>query len=92
MFDIDTCTSTPSPSPSHLALKMNKTEGFSRGIDHYRKYHNIPLIMPFVCHPKILHTSIVYGLRETENNAYAKFWGDEQRALCYGIFCSGQLY
>ena len=21
--------------------------------------------------------------RETENNAYAKFWGDKQRALCY---------
>ena len=29
--------------------------------------------------------------RETENNAYAKFWGDKQRALWYGIFCSGQL-
>ena len=23
------------------------------------------------------------GLRETENNAYAKFWGDKQRALWY---------
>ena len=21
--------------------------------------------------------------RETENNAYAKFWGDKQRTLCY---------
>ena len=30
--------------------------------------------------------------RETENNAYAKFWGDKQTALCrYGIFWSGQL-
>ena len=40
--------------------------------------------------------------RETENNAYAKFWGDKQRALwyagahlmgswvCYGIFWCGQ--
>ena len=74
----------PLPFPSHLALKMNKTEGLSRGIDHYRKYQHT--IMLFVCHPKILHASIVYGLRDTENtyiNAYAKFWGDEQRALCY---------
>ena len=23
------------------------------------------------------------GTRETENNAYAKFWGDKQRALWY---------
>ena len=23
--------------------------------------------------------------RETENNAYAKFWGDKQRALWYGM-------
>ena len=42
--------------------------------------------MLFVCHPPI-----------TENNAYAKFWADKQRALwyvmvCYGIFCSGQLW
>ena len=31
---------------------------------------------------------------ETENYAYAKFWGDKQRALWYvtGIFCSGQLW
>ena len=26
--------------------------------------------------------------RETENNAYAKFWGDKQRALWYVIFFS----
>ena len=31
--------------------------------------------------------------QKTENNAYAKFWGDKQRAfmVCYGIFCSGQF-
>ena len=23
------------------------------------------------------------ALRETENNAYAKFWSDQQRVLCY---------
>ena len=27
--------------------------------------------------------------RETENNAYAKFWGDKQRALWYGMVFSG---
>ena len=27
--------------------------------------------------------------RETENNAYAKFWGDRQRALWYVIVFSG---
>ena len=31
--------------------------------------------------------------RETENNAYAKFWGDKQRTLWYvRYFWSGQLY
>ena len=44
--------------------------------------------MLFVCHPKILHKhclQFLFGVkiapRETENNAYAKFSGDEQRAL-----------
>ena len=27
--------------------------------------------------------------RETENNAYAKFWGDKQRALWYVMLFSG---
>ena len=27
--------------------------------------------------------------RETENNAYAKFWGDKQRALWYVVIFSG---
>ena len=46
--------------------------------------------MLFVCHPKILHKHCLQFLlgvkmapRETENNAYAKFWGDKQRALWY---------
>ena len=31
-------------------------------------------------------------LRETENNAYAKFWDDKQSIMvCYGIFWSGQV-
>ena len=33
------------------------------------------------------------GTRETENNAYAKFWGVKQRALWYVMgFWSGQLH
>ena len=46
--------------------------------------------MFFVCHPKILHKHCLQFLlgvkmapRETEDNAYAKFWGDRQRALWY---------
>ena len=46
--------------------------------------------MLFVCHPKILHkhclqflSGVKVAQRETENNAYAKFWGDKQRALWY---------
>ena len=46
--------------------------------------------MLFVCHPKILHKHCFQFLlgpfklpRETEDNAYAKFWGDKQRALWY---------
>ena len=42
------------------------------------------------CHPKILHKHCLQFLlgvkmapRETENNAYAKFWGDKQRTLWY---------
>ena len=52
--------------------------------------------MFFVCHPKILHIKhcflFLLGVkmvpRETENNAYAKYWGDKQRALWYVmVFC-----
>ena len=46
--------------------------------------------MLFVCDPKILHKHCLQFLlgvkmapRETENNAYAKFWGAKQRALRY---------
>ena len=52
--------------------------------------------MLFVCHPKILHKYCLQFLlrvkmapRETENNAYAKFWGDKQRALWYVMVFSG---
>ena len=46
--------------------------------------------MLFVFRSKILHNHCLQFLlrvnmasRETENNAYAKFWGDKQRALWY---------
>ena len=46
--------------------------------------------MLFVCQPKILHRhcfkfllGVKMARRETENNSYAKFWGDKQRALWY---------
>ena len=47
-------------------------------------------MMLFVWHPEIFHQYCLQFLlrvkitrRETENNAYAKFWGDKQRALWY---------
>ena len=52
--------------------------------------------MLFICYPKILHKHCLQFLlgvkmaqRETENNAYAKFWGDKQRALLYVMVFSG---
>ena len=52
--------------------------------------------MLFVCHPKILHKlcrQFLLGVKmapgETENNAYAKFWGDKQRTLWYVMVFSG---
>ena len=52
--------------------------------------------MLFVCHPKIWHKhglqflmGVKMAPRETENNAYAKFWGDKQRALWYVMVFSG---
>ena len=52
--------------------------------------------MLFVCHPKFLHKRCLQFLlgvkmapRETENNAYAKFWGHKKRALWYVMVFSG---
>ena len=52
--------------------------------------------MLFVCYPIILHRhclqfllGIKMALRETENNAYAKFWVDKQRALWCVMVLSG---
>ena len=53
-------------------------------------------MMLFDCHPKILHKYCFQFLivpfqlpRETEDNAYAKSWGDKQRALWYVMVFSG---
>ena len=52
--------------------------------------------MLFVCHPQILHKNCLQFLlgvkmapRETEDNSYAKFGGDKQRALWYVMVVSG---
>ena len=52
--------------------------------------------MLFVCQPKILHKHCLQFLlgvkmapRETENNAYANFCGDKQRALWSVMTFSG---
>ena len=52
--------------------------------------------MLFVCHPKILHClQFLLGVkkapRETENNAYAKFWGDKRGVLWYVMVFSGVI-
>ena len=46
--------------------------------------------MLFVCYPKILSKHCLQFLlevkmapRETENNAYAKFWGNKQKELSF---------
>ena len=52
--------------------------------------------MLFVCHAKILDKHCLQFLLvvkiapiETENNGYAKFWIDKQRALWYVVVFSG---
>ena len=54
--------------------------------------------MLFVCRPKILHKQCLQFLsgvkmapREAEDNAYANFWGDKQRALWYVMVFSGAV-
>ena len=54
--------------------------------------------MLFVFHPKLLHKHCLQFLlgvkmasREAKNNAYAKFWGDKQRALWNVVLFSGAV-
>ena len=54
-------------------------------------------MMLYVCHPKIplqMHClqfllAVKMAPRETDKNAYAKFWGDKHRALWYAVVFSG---
>ena len=75
------------------------------GVDRPTITHNRELTTPentvtyhnaLCCHPKILHKHCFQFLigvkmapRETEDNAYANFWGDKQRALWYAMVFSG---
>ena len=54
--------------------------------------------MLFICHPEILRKHYLQFLlgvkmapRDTENNTYAKFSDDKQRALWYVIVFSGEV-
>ena len=48
-------------------------------------YHNALFVTPKFCISIVFSFSWgpFYLPRETEDNAYAKFWGDKQRALWY---------
>ena len=57
-------------------------------IDHSRNtvtYHNALFVTPKFCISIVFSFSWTpfYLPTETEDNAYAKFWGDKHRALCY---------
>ena len=59
-------------------------------IDHSRNtiaYHNALCLSPKILHKHFLQfvLGVKMAPRETENNAYAKFWGLKQRALWYGM-------
>ena len=66
-------------------------------IDHFRNtitYHNALCLLPqnfayAICLQFLLEVKM--APRETENNAYAKFWGDKQRALWYVVVFSGMV-
>ena len=45
--------------------------------------------MLFACHPKILHKHSLQLLLGPFYNAYAKFWGDKQKAFWYVMVFSG---
>ena len=68
-----------------------------QSIDHSRKtiltYHNALCLSPqnfaYTLFSVSLRPILTPKLRETEDNAYAKFWGDKQRALWYVMVFSG---
>ena len=63
-------------------------------IDHSRNtitYHNTLCLSPQNLHKYCLQflLGVKMSPRETENNAYAKFWDDKQRVLWYVMVFSG---
>ena len=54
-------------------------------------YHNTLCLSLKILHKYCLQflLGVKMAPRETENNAYAKFWGDKQRALWYVMVFSG---
>ena len=48
-------------------------------------YHNALCLSPKILHKRCFQflLGVKMAPRDTENNAYAKFWGDKQRALWY---------
>ena len=48
-------------------------------------YHNALFVTPIFC----ISIVFIFSPRETEDNAYAKFWVDKQRALWYVMVFSG---
>ena len=54
-------------------------------------YDNALCLSPQILHKRCLLflLGVEMAPRETENNAYAKFWGEQQRALSYVMVFSG---
>ena len=54
-------------------------------------YHNALCLSPQILHTHCFQflLGIKMAPRETENNAYAKFWGDKQTALWHVMVFSG---
>ena len=48
-------------------------------------YHNVLCLLPQIVNKHCLQflLGVKIAPRETENNAYTKFWGDKKRALWY---------
>ena len=59
--------------------------------DNTITYHNALCLSPQNLHKHCLQFLLGVKMvpRETENNAYANFWGDKQRALWYVMVFSG---
>ena len=86
-----TATRTPLKKVYFLRGHIQVQKGKLTTPENTITYHNV-----LVCHPKLLHKHCFHFLlgvkmapRESENNAYANFWSDKQRALWYVMVFSG---